>query len=132
MPGWCNGSAGFVHLWLQAHAVLGHAEWERLAEAAAWSTWDAGEEDSIDLCCGLAGRAYALLAFFRHTGDRTWLERAMRLANVASLSAQQHGNELTSLYKSALGAVVLATELERPEAARMPLFEHEGWPAAAH
>jgi serine/threonine-protein kinase len=129
MAGWCNGSAGFVHLWLQAHATLGDTEWERLATAAAWSTWDAGEEDNIDLCCGHAGRAYALLALFRHTGDRQWLDRATRLAQIAATTARSSGSELTCLYKSGLGTALLAAELDRPEAARMPLFEHEGWPA---
>jgi hypothetical protein len=33
-----------------------------------------------------------------------------------------------SLYKGAVGPVVLAQELRAPTTASMPLFEQEGWP----
>ena len=129
MRGWCNGSAGFVHVWLLAHAVFGTREYAQLAMGAAWATCDGGENDGSDLCCGYAGRAYALLAIYRHTGQGDWLRRALRLTRHAVAGLGGYPSELTSLYKSGLGAALLAIELERPELARMPLFEHEGWPA---
>jgi serine/threonine-protein kinase len=130
MSGWCNGSAGFVYLWLLAHDMLGGTAYERLATGAAWSAWDGADENSPDLCCGVGGRAYALLAMHRHTGDEIWLQRASMLGETAAaLSAGVGPRELTSLYKGPLGSALLAVELERPERARMPLFEREGWPA---
>jgi hypothetical protein len=37
-------------------------------------------ETGVDLCCGLAGRAYALLALHRASGDDIWLREARALA----------------------------------------------------
>ncbi|HVR98846.1 MAG TPA: lanthionine synthetase LanC family protein, partial [Thermoanaerobaculia bacterium] len=65
MPGWCNGSAGFVHLWTLAGSPT-------LAEGAAWHAWE-DPDTSGNLCCGLAGRAYALLHLHRHGGGPEWL-----------------------------------------------------------
>jgi len=121
MPGWCHGTAGYTFLWLLAHDVLGGSEWFRLAQGAAWSTW----EDPLtlgDLCCGSSGRAYSLLNLYRHTGEREWLGRAKLLANHAAANLdgclRRH-----SLWKGDLGAAVLIADLDAPESAAMPLFE---------
>ncbi|MEP6621729.1 MAG: lanthionine synthetase LanC family protein [bacterium] len=132
MSGWCNGSAGFVHLWLTAHDVTGEGRFQEMAEGAAWNAWESEDgDDYVDLCCGLAGRSYALLAMYRHTGSAMWLHRARDLA-ARSISFQSEEDMWasggTSLYKSPLGAALLAEEIERPDFARMPLFEAEGWP----
>lgn len=132
MPGWCNGSAGFVYLWTLAHRELGDDRWARLAEGAAWNAWEA-PEDAADLCCGLAGRAYALLEMHRHAGDASgiggpqWLERARHLAERAAASIAAAGSP-DSLYKGEVGVALLAVELERPEEAAFPFFGDEGWP----
>ena len=132
MPGWCNGSAGFVHLWLTAGDVLGAAHYADLAAGAAWNTWECDDgADYVDLCCGLSGRGYALLATYRATGDAAWLHRARALAaRAVSFESDEDiwAGGGTSLYKSPLGAALLAEEIERPDMARMPLFESEGWP----
>ena len=60
MPGWCNGACGYVFLWTLAHRLLGDPRYLELAQGAAWRSWDAPEQ-IVTLCCGLAGRAYALL-----------------------------------------------------------------------
>lgn len=60
MPGWCKGSAGFVHLWTTAHALLGNGRWPTLAERAAWDMYTTSTPIA-QLCCGLAGQVYALL-----------------------------------------------------------------------
>ncbi len=168
MAGWCNGSAGMVHLWnlvsrlpepaaamdggaigassVEAAAIGagagaappggpagGGSHWRRLAAAAGWHAWEAGDQVE-NLCCGLAGRAYALLDLYRHGGGDEWLDRARRLADRAALAAGAASAEpLTdaafphSLYRGQLGIAVLAADLERPEAAAMPLFGDEGW-----
>jgi eukaryotic-like serine/threonine-protein kinase len=129
MSGWCNGGAGHVHLWTLAHQMLGDREYETLAERAAWNTWESEKDGLIaDICCGAAGRAYALLAFHRHSGDRDWLLRAMEAADSAVANVDPSDPDAHSLFKGSVGVAVLAAELERPEMARMPLFEHEGWP----
>ena len=83
MPGWCNGAAGMVHLWTAAHRLFGDERFARLAELAAWEAWEHPSRVR-SLCCGLAGRAYALLKHFRYTGASVWLDRAWQLAERAA------------------------------------------------
>lgn len=133
MPGWCNGSAGFVHLWTLAHATFDDTRHLELAVHAGWSTWK-GAGRAWDLCCGSAGRSYALLNLHRHTGDRVWLERAHQIANKAVGDARLAQRERGATYPYSLirgvsGVAVLAEELNRVEDARMPMFELEPWPA---
>lgn len=126
MPGWCNGSAGFVHLWTLAHRELGGPSYARLAEGAAWNTWESPERVA-SLCCGLAGRSYALINFWKHGGGPEWLERAKDLADRAAREVGSVTDTPHSLYKGHLGVAVLAADLARPEAAVQPFFEEEGW-----
>jgi serine/threonine-protein kinase len=132
IPGWCNGSAGLVFLWTQAFDALGDPRYFALAESAAWNTWEMPAR-MPSLCCGLAGQAYALLNFFRHSGDAVWLHRATKMAEWAAEAAispagpSEESPELhpVSLYNGAAGIAVLAADLERPLNARMPFFERE-------
>ncbi len=126
MPGWCNGSAGFVFLWTLAHRMLGEERFRSLAEGAAWNAWEA-PDGVASLCCGFAGRAYALLNLYRHGGGAEWLERARELAERAAVAVERSPEPPHSLYKGSLGVAVLAADLARPEAAAMPFFEEEGW-----
>lgn len=131
VPGWCNGPAGMVHLWTAAHRWSGRAAHRALAESSAWSAWDA-PGGYPDLCCGLAGRAYALLALYRHGGNAEWLRRAQVLGARAERALERRG-ELPyplSLFKGVPGIIVLLADLARPESACMPFFETEGWPSA--
>lgn len=126
MPGWCNGSAGFVFLWTLAHRELKDARWLALAEAAAINTWESPEGNG-SLCCGLGGRAYALLNYHRHAGGPEWLVRARDLANRAALDIEKGSEREDSLYKGPLGVALLAADLAHPETAALPFFEEEGW-----
>ena len=146
MAGWCNGSAGMVHLWTLAsrmqalspesnpataprgRAAAGSDRWLQLAHAAAWHAWEA--DDQVEsLCCGLAGRAYALLDLYQAGAGAEWLERARLLADraAASAAAPEVTDASHSLYRGQLGIAVLAADLERPESAAMPLFGDERW-----
>lgn len=129
MGGWCNGSAGFVHLLTLAWRTSRDDRWLWLAEQAAWATWEADEPVS-SLCCGRAGRAYALLNLYRHTDETAWYERARDLALRAAAHAADgvEQGRIDSLYKGLLGVSLLAAEVEAPTHARMPFFEPEGWP----
>lgn len=129
MPGWCNGSAGFVHLWALAHEALGDARYLALAERAGLDAWEAGGPP-WDLCCGAAGRGYAMLRLYRATRARAWLARANRLAGLAVAGAMAPGLDAkypTSAFRGACGVAVLVEELSRPDDARMPMFELEPW-----
>ena len=126
MAGWCNGSAGLVFLGTLAHRMLGEPRWRELAEGAAWNVWEAPDAHGT-LCCGLAGRAYALLNLHRHGGGEEWLTRARELAHHAAAAADRTSESPDSLYKGAVGIAVLAADLARPAEAAMPFFEEEGW-----
>jgi len=126
MAGWCNGSAGFVYLWTLAHRMSGEPLHRQLAEGAAWNAWEAPDANG-SLCCGLAGRAYALLHLHKHGGGEEWLPRARELAGRATLAIERTAEAPDSLYKGAVGVAVLAADLARPEEAVFPFFEEEGW-----
>jgi serine/threonine-protein kinase len=131
MPGWCNGSAGMVHVACLARTVLDDESYLSAADAAAWHVWDGGD-GPIDLCCGFAGRAYALLELFRHTDDPKLLQRAKALAlRAVRVAPQLHSTEHPphSLYKGELGLAALISDLEDPQEATMPLFASERWRA---
>jgi serine/threonine-protein kinase len=119
---WCNGTAGHVFLFTLAHRLLGDEQWLRLAELAAWTTWD-DERGTATLCCGTAGRAYALLNFYKHTGATEWSSRACQLANHAAATAAETSLRRHSLWRGELGVAVLVADLASPENARMPFFE---------
>lgn len=122
MAGWCNGAAGHVFLWTLAHDVFRKDEYLQVATEAVWNAWEEGLY-TADLCCGSAGRAYALLNFYKHTGDREWLGRARQLANHAARAVRESAQRAHSLWKGDFGVAVLIADLEAPESARMPFFE---------
>jgi len=134
MSGWCNGSAGLVYLWTLAHSRFSEQRFLDLAEGAAVNV--AGDENpSWDLCCGAAGRAYALLHLWRHTRDSRWLRGAERLTVRATHAASvrmppiSEPSYANGLMRGVAGVALLAAELPRPDDARMPLFEPDPWPA---
>jgi len=126
MAGRCNGTCGYVFLWTLAHRLLGASRYIELAEGAAWRSWEAAEP-SPTLCCGLGGRAYALLNMYRHTADIVWLERARSLAAHAARLENASPEYSHSLYKGEFGLAVLAADLEEPDDATMPFFEPLGY-----
>jgi serine/threonine-protein kinase len=127
MPGWCNGSTGFVFLWALAFEESEEPAWLQLAERAGYNAWE-GAGGAASLCCGSAGSAYALLRLHRLTGDPGWRDRARKLVDYAMRGVVQLGEHPDSLYKGELGLALLISEMSYPEEARMPFFEHEGWP----
>jgi eukaryotic-like serine/threonine-protein kinase len=131
VAGWCNGSAGFIHLWTLAHSQLRSDRYFRLAEQSGWSSWEP-VEPLANLCCGAAGRVYGLLNLYRHTGDTAWLTRA-RLIGLALVEGNlnvQVPVDGMSLYKGTAGVAALAADLLRPETSSMPFFEPQQWPRA--
>ena len=126
MPGWCNGSAGFVHLWTLAYEMTRDSHYLVVAERAGWNAWE--QPDGVrSLCCGLAGRAYSLLNLSKHTNDREWTERARHLMHRASRESREENPFRNSLYKGEVGIALLIAEMAEPDIAAMPMFETEGW-----
>ena len=129
MPGWCNGSAGFVFLWLEADRLHGKGKYGALAEKAGWDAWE-NPAAAWDLCCGLTGRAFALLALYKYTGTPAWLERAHLLAARAVEQSEARSESPAyrySLFRGSMGLATLIADLERPLESCMPMFEAEGW-----
>lgn len=123
--GWCRGAAGFVYLWTQAYQVFADELFLKLAQDSATDTWCRFNEGSANLCCGLAGQAYALMRMHRITGEAVWLKRARYLQSRALVAACSNTLIPGSLYKGDVGVAVLTADLERPDSATMPLFEPE-------
>jgi serine/threonine-protein kinase len=129
MPGWCNGSAGYVYLWTLAHRLLDRKDYAALAQKAAWNAWE-DPSPAANLCCGWAGRGFAMLHWYKHTGESLWLQRAQVAARRAaeligpSMAQSADGFE-NSLYKGELGVAALAIEVDYPDQAAMPFFESE-------
>ncbi|MEO6123292.1 MAG: lanthionine synthetase LanC family protein [Ilumatobacteraceae bacterium] len=124
MPGWCNGTAGHVHLWTAAHRHFGDERSLTLAERAGHDVHHS-RAGIAHLCCGTSGQAYALLDLYRHTGDDQWLSaaRTVGLRAIADAANPRPGSLITgSLYKGEMGVAALAADLERPSHASMPIF----------
>ncbi|NOK71592.1 MAG: hypothetical protein GFH25_541324n35 [Chloroflexi bacterium AL-N10] len=126
MPGWCNGTSGFMYLLTLAAKCFGEESYLLAATQAAWNVWEDGDE-LADLCCGLGGRAYSLLHLYKHTHDERWLDKATVLGNRAArnMLERTYGpeNVANSLYKGKLGIALLLEEIDIPFKASMPLFE---------
>jgi serine/threonine-protein kinase len=121
MPGWCHGTAGYTMLFALAHELLCVPRHADLAVRAAASAWNI-ETSLGSLCCGDGGNGYAFLAAYRVTGARVWLDRA-RLAARRAFGDTTKLFFRDALYKGRLGVALLASELDRPATAAMPLFE---------
>jgi eukaryotic-like serine/threonine-protein kinase len=125
MPGLCNGSAGFVHLWIAAHQLTAKEEYARLAVAAGNASYNDRNKFG-DLCCGLAGRAYAMLALYRHMGEPIWLTRAKSLVDrITPLVGSTQYIRRHSLFKGEIGVALLNAELEFPDLSCTPMIEPE-------
>ena len=107
-------------LFALAHEVTGVTTYADLVEGAAATAWNI-ETSHASLCCGDGGNGYAFLAAYRVTGARVWLARARAAARHALRDKSRLFRD--ALYKGELGVVLLASELDRPAAAAMPLFE---------
>ncbi|MDM5223542.1 lanthionine synthetase LanC family protein [Peribacillus sp. NJ11] len=127
MSGWCNGTAGMVHLWTLAHKMLKEQTYLDLAVKSAWNVLE-DPAQIIGLCCGHAGQAYSLLTLYKHTGEEIWLQRAQELMLKGVHTATSAPQELpNSLFRGEIGLAVLIADLAKPKSACMPLFEAEGW-----
>ncbi len=108
MPGWCNGSAGFLELFRLAADVYQKAEYLDVAERIAIDVYN-NANMAADLCCGLAGRAYSLLGLFESTRNEKYYDDAEVL-----LAKSKHINsflKIDSLFKGKFGLKLLEIEM---------------------
>lgn len=122
--GWCNGSAGYVFLWTTAARVLGKDSFLELARGASWNAWESAQRDG-SLCCGLVGRAYALLDLFQATREGLWLDRARDLAGIAAREGVFDSSCPEGLFQGELGLALLTADLQRPDRAWFPFLAPE-------
>jgi serine/threonine-protein kinase len=121
MAGWCAGSAGYALLFALANDCFPRAHFADVALGAGWNAWESSQREG-SLCCGLAGRACAMLRLHQMTGDAVWLDRAHDLAQLAAAEGRFDQTLPHSLYKGRLGLELLAVELEHPLRGRFPFF----------
>jgi eukaryotic-like serine/threonine-protein kinase len=119
---WCNGAAGQSHLFGLAHRIWREDRHRQLAIGACWTAYNCRPDVLGDLCCGLAGRAYALLAQFQRSGDPMWLARAASLAQRAADEPDIPKERKDSLFHGEPGIAVLIADVNDPINAAMPLF----------
>lgn len=126
MTGWCNGTAGHLHLWTAVHRWSGDDADAAMADRVAGEVVaSSASERTPFLCCGTAGSAYALLARHRATGDGALLDAARGLAERSLAGIRSPSLPFTSLYRGSLGLAVLASDLAHPAVASMPMFGPE-------
>jgi serine/threonine-protein kinase len=123
---WCNGASGHVLHWARAYERTSEATYLRAARDAAHLVSTRTDAAPGDLCCGLGGRAYALLAMDRIEPGRGWFERAIAMGSLAATTMVDHsGPWPNGLYKGYPGLVCLETALrgDRVDRVGFPLVE---------
>jgi hypothetical protein len=122
---WCNGGAGLVLLWTKAYECTGDPAYLELARREVTSLGSAHVAHG-DLCCGLAGHAYAFLAMSRIETGGHWYERAVHSATAAAVAMRHDdGPWPNGLYKGYPGLACLFHDLEQAPDERygFPLIE---------
>lgn len=128
MTGWCNGSAGHLFLWSLAGDVFQDSYFHEMATGCGYYISDAyaeGNSTGYDLCCGDAGRAYALLNLFRSTKDQRWYDASIDATKQGILKAKVGDTSNAydfSLFKGQIGLACVAADVLGPRG-RMPAFE---------
>jgi hypothetical protein len=114
---WCNGLAGYTIAWVLAADLDERCRANALA--AASRLLEVLDESGPSLCCGLGGRAYALLAVARLDPQGPWIDHAITLAT----RALAHEIPSGGVFQGFPGLVMLAHDLQTPERARFPFVD---------
>lgn len=117
-PGWCNGTAGFLLLWMEAAKASPNDRFATLAEASAQFTL-AHPDETPNLCCGLSGRAIGLASYADWTKSEVWQRKAAELADRAA--DIQDGDPLGSLSRGRMGSVLAQLETRVATHSRFPI-----------
>jgi serine/threonine protein kinase len=119
MASWCNGTAGFILLWSEAYLATGDSQWLSLARRAARHCMTY-IENLNSLCCGLAGRAYALAILGSVSGEDEWFdaaEQCLRRKSGGTPDVAQHHH---SLFKGVLGHELARLEVSKRDGISFP------------
>lgn len=117
---WCDGAAGMALLWAEAYAHEHDPRYAALARACGRELLRGIRGTGADLCCGHAGRGYALLAVADIDGRASWREAAQQAAVRAMRGGGPWPNGILKGYP---GAALLAWDVHRRgDAAAFPLI----------
>lgn len=122
VPGWCNGSAGFVLAFCELAVVAGERASsyletaERAGQVVASTRWGMGH-----LCCGAAGGVYALVRLYQLTGNARWLKHAVRARDRALSLAHRH-EDPASLFKGNVALMLLDVDAQALGGVVLPGF----------
>lgn len=123
---WCNGASGLALLWAKAYESTREERYLTLARSCGRVVVSHRRLGGSDLCCGLGGRGYALLALDRIDRGGAWHEHAVALTSSAALRMRRaSGPWPNGLYKGYPGLVCLVGDLARGPRGRLgfPLVE---------
>jgi serine/threonine-protein kinase len=116
---WCGGAAGLTLMWVRAFERTGASAHLRLAREGA-RLIQTRLAAPADLCCGLTGRSYALLAMHRIDPAGDWYDHAVDLARrAADRMNVESGPWPNGLYKGYPGLVCLVLDLGREPGERI-------------
>jgi hypothetical protein len=123
MIGWCNGSAGHVFLWSLLSGKFKEEKYLSIARRSANHIICDTKNNLMNLCCGFGGEAYALLHLFNLTKEKEYLYESYKIRPKIMDQISLPVLRNNSLYQGEIGLALLFCEMEKPEMARMPLFE---------
>lgn len=121
--GWCNGSAGYVFLWTLLYKYTVEEKYLGIAKKCADHFYKNAYSRNANLCCGMSGKAYAMLNLYNTTFEKSWLHKAQEIEKMIMQQIGSPALHNNSLYKGEVGVAVLLAEMGQPTLSRMPLFE---------
>lgn len=123
MCSWCNGTPGLAMLWARAYELSGDASFLSVARGCGREILE-NTEGVAHLCCGLAGRSYALLTLSRLEPHLPWRTGALRLA-MKAMREERLEHWRSSLFKGKAGLLCLALDLLGPGPTSFPCVERD-------
>jgi serine/threonine-protein kinase len=119
MPGWCNGVAGHLLMWMRVWQCSGQPEDREMMERVAWGVMES-RTSMGNLCCGAAGQAVALASFAAATGDPAWRRRATEFLDRLQPRWPKDDHP-QSLFRGQLGLLLVRLECDS-DTPRFPVW----------
>lgn len=131
---WCHGSPGFLFLLSELYSLCSNDNQlkkhcpliQQITETCLNTTWRYGIlTKGLNLCHGTAGNAYGFLAWYRQTGDKRSLYRAIQFAKYC-LNFNENfmlSDRPLSLYEGLAGTIYFLVDILEPDNSCFPGFE---------